>query len=359
MDKYKLDKPWYYKDDWAVFPNTVLSQIKITDCADTTRGVCIDNRTVEKCMDFCEEDGDQCGAGYHIQFNDNRSICVPIRTAVNSHINPVHRLRRQSIYPEFDNVVVKTFVNTKKFSFPPRQANTVFYHDILILRNVNLNLTFGGKQFLLKEHETTGFVKDEKLNINLLPKERSSTQISKYLPLRYGDYFNINVPGTTLLLTKDAINNNLVWVQGRGLAESEYAKFQIIPVNDEKNVGDLVEYVDKFIIKYNKIDIAVVNKTFHTFITKGSASNKKNDNTFFNFISKMKGYYCDNGECKSIPIKKIDNMGKYKGSIVGRNPGCWGVCSYKHPSFKQCIIICMIAMIVLVVYLYYKYNYTR
>jgi len=169
MDKYNLEKPWRYKDNWLVFPNTVINNIEISDCAETTRGACIDNQTLEQCIKLCEKDGKYCGVGYHIQFKDGRSICAPLRTSVNPHLSMIHRLRRQSIYPEFDNVFVSTFINTQKFPFPPEQANVVFYQDILTLKNKGSGLTLGDKKYPLEPGEITGFSTDLDLNLNLLP----------------------------------------------------------------------------------------------------------------------------------------------------------------------------------------------
>lgn len=344
---HNLDKPLRYdllNDEWLIFPNTVLSHIHISDCANTVNGVCIDDKTIEQCIELCNND--DSGVGYHVQFDDNRSICVPIRTSHNPELNPVHRFRKQSIYPAFDNVAVSTFINTKKFPFPPGQTNVVFYKDILMLKNEDINILFGGKKYLLEGGEITGFSSDSQLNINLLPYERIESQVANYLPLQYGDYFNINVPGTTLLLTKGANTDNLQWIQGRGLAEPEYAKFQILPFGDEKKLGDLVNYGDVFIIEYNSTDIAVVDKDYRTFVVKGSANTqgkraKQTDFPYFSFVSKMMGYYCEDKKCKSIPIIETQpsgNSNTYKGKPVNRVQGCWGICDYFNPNTKQMMI---------------------
>ena len=49
----------------------------------------------------------------------------------------------------------------------------------------------------------------------------------------------------------------------------------------------------------------------------------------------MTGYYCENQQCKSVPIKDIQTSGQsgtYNGITVERQPGCWGMCKYKIPN---------------------------
>ena len=45
----------------------------------------------------------------------------------------------------------------------------------------------------------------------------------------------------------------------------------------------------------------------------------------------MLGYYCDNNDCKPVPIRDMEpdgKKGKYMGVTVGRDKNCWGVCKY-------------------------------
>jgi hypothetical protein len=328
-DKYILNKPWKYKKNWLIFPNTIYDNIEISNCENTINGVCIDNKTIEECIKLCN--GDNCSHGYHIQFKDGKSICLPLKTN-DLNINPVRRLRKQYIYPEFNNVNVSSFIDINKFPYPSKQSNIVFYHDILNILNIGTKLTLGGSKYITEDGNITGFSNEKALNITILPLEIKNIQISKYLPLKYGDYFNINIPSTTLLLTIGEYRS-LIWKQIKGLTQETYAKFQIYPIDKNKKEGDVVMYSDIFTIRYNDIDFLTIDKYNNNFFITPVANYDAKRATaisypYFSFISKMTGYYCENGICKSVPISNINKDGTYKGFIVGKEKECQGRCSY-------------------------------
>lgn len=357
-DKYILNKPWIYKKNWLIFPNTVYDNIEISNCENTTNGVCIDNKTIEECIKLCNNDN--CSHGYHIQFKDGKSVCLPLKT-YDSNINPVRRLKKQNIYPEFNNVNVSSFINTNEFPFPSKQSNIVFYHDILNILNEGTKLKLGGTKYITEDGNITGFSNEKPLNITILPSEITNIQISKYRPLKYGDYFNINIPSTTLLLTIGEYRS-LIWKQIKGLTQETYAKFQVYPIDKNKKEGDVVMYSDIFTIRYNDIDFLTVdkynNKFFITPIANYDAKRALAISyPYFSFISKMVGYYCENGICNSVPISNINKDGTYKGYIVGKEKECQGRCSYtknntntlmylnKSPPYERHILIRYIIVI--------------
>ena len=123
-----LPKPQKYKEKWLIWPKTVPNFIEISGCRDTIDGMCIKNQTVEQCIDSCTRG---CNAGYHVQFNNGDSICVPLNTDIHPELNPAYRLRKQEFYPGIEHVKITTFINTEKFPFPPDHGNAVFFGDIL------------------------------------------------------------------------------------------------------------------------------------------------------------------------------------------------------------------------------------
>ena len=49
-EEFKINKPWLYKDRWLIFPDTVFSNLDLTDCNDTINGICTNNKTLEQCI---------------------------------------------------------------------------------------------------------------------------------------------------------------------------------------------------------------------------------------------------------------------------------------------------------------------
>lgn len=139
MNNSLLKKPWKH-GKWLIWENTVLNRIYLSDCNDTINGICLKDKTVKECLNEC---AGECGAGYHIDFGNGKSICVPIRTDIHKNLNPVYRLRKQSMYPDLDGTKVSTFINTEKYLFPPDAANVVFYQDLLTMINTHNGYSLG------------------------------------------------------------------------------------------------------------------------------------------------------------------------------------------------------------------------
>jgi hypothetical protein len=153
----------------------------------------------------------------------------------------------------------------------------------------------------------------------------------------------ISIPGTSLLITKkdtDILN----WYSSPVIFSSENTTFMLksFEINKNKYVNkDIykVTYDDVFFITYgSENSIVVVNTEFSRLeIVKDSIEKIDNNKKFicrFKLESDMKGYYCDNGECKTVDIKDMQTFqskGRYKNKTVGRNSNCWGICKYANP----------------------------
>ena len=381
--KFDINKPWRYNKDWLIFPETVFNEIQILDCNDTTRGVCINNKTLEECIGLCKLDDKYCGAGYHIKFRDGRTICAALRTDVLPHLNVSSRLRRQSVYPEFNDVTVNTFINTNRFSFPPNQANVIHYNDVFSLQNMETGLTLGvQQQFEIKEGDIAKFNKEDTLNVSFISKTRASAQVAIYIPILYGDHLNIYIPNTPMMLNEKNDQNILVWAHSweheLELIDFNFP-FQILPISKDKKIGDPVTYSDHFTLQYLiNGNTAVLNPFNNTFeIHTGNYERIKSHDKYyptFSCISKMKGYYCEDGKCKTVPITEMDITnnglgGSYKGNMVGWNPACYGQCDYEDnnlpsrgfkpiQSFSQnniWILIIITVIIVIIIFLYFLF----
>ena len=332
MNTLDIEKPWQYKNKWLVWPETVLDIITISDCNDTVNGICLSGKTIEECIDECKG---SCGAGYHIQFENGSTLCAPILTNIN-YQNPIHRLRRKSIYPELNNVKISTFVNVDYFPFPPEEANVVFFEDLVTISDSVTGMSIG-----TENKENSGnrikLVKEGKNNVQITQAQISRSQIANSMPLRYGDAFQIAIPATSLLISVSQ-KNNLVWesLPNIFIFSTDESTFNLVPVDSTKHYGDIVTYGDNFAISNLSRSSFVVLNTHDSDLQLKYDNLEKilNNKIFictFTITSKMLGYYCDGRKCKPVPIKDINKTGmagRYKGVTVGRNPNCWGVCNY-------------------------------
>ena len=333
--EYNIEKPSIKDNKWLIFDNTIFSDLDLMDCNDTINGMCYENKTLDECVKTCN-DNDECDAGYYIK-GFNKDICVPLRTTSYKGVNPIYRLRKQSIYPVLDNKPVTTFINRDHFPFPLLQANVVFFMDHINIKNIESGLTLESSP---TKNDAT-FTKTGDLQVQLLPTLANITTGVNYTPVKYGNPFAINIPGTSLVLRKALYDprQHLEWVP-RKESLNMSTSFTIIPTMPGKKLGDEVLYSDTFSIKYAVVDL-ITTTSYNHFATiyYGTYKDALEKHSFvtFSFIPQMKGYYCnDNSKCTEIELKNMvvdkNGIGTFNGLGIGRNPGCWGVCNYKIPN---------------------------
>src|SRR3989344_807387 len=110
-EEYIIKPPKKYKNKWLIFPDSVFLSPDISDCNDTTTGICRRDFTLEQCIDDCEQDY-KCEAGYFVKEKDKKQgWCVPIRTYVHPDLSPNYRLRKKDTYPFLKDDSVYSFVN--------------------------------------------------------------------------------------------------------------------------------------------------------------------------------------------------------------------------------------------------------
>ena len=235
---YNLPKPWKYKE-WLTWPNTAIDNMNYNrvGCADTINGVCYNNTTVKECIDKSTD-----GFGYHVQFKNGNSICVPLRTSLYPSLNVIYKLRNQEIHPELNNVSISTFINTDKYNFPPLQSDIFFYLDIFQLRNEE------SKLFLSSTNLNNNYIEflpesEYNLNIQIIPVNAFAPQIANYEKILYNEEFSIIITGTSLFLAFDNLTGNFKWVESNIKNNNNY--FKIIPL---KTCGYLDTKKYKFIL---------------------------------------------------------------------------------------------------------------
>lgn len=345
-----ISHPYKHKKNWLIWNNTVLDNIHLSDCNDTINSICLTNKNLNQCIDECK---DECGAGYLIKFKNGNTICVPSRTDTHPSLNPVYRLRNKNIYPEFDDVQISTFVNTQKNPFPPNQANVVFYKDIITIKNTINDMFISTSN---KNPKLIYMDKTKQLNIQLIPSQTFLAQISEFIPLKFGDFFQISIPGTSLVAKiSQNITNFIEWQSSDESVYGNDFSFHIIPLNNQKKNRDIVTFQDTFQIIYSNHSIVVFdliqNKLKILYTNIDNIKSNPNLISSFQFVSKMIGYYCENNKCKSVPIKNIKDT-TYNNIPVTRNPNCWNLCNTTNlystaTNSKKSLIFKIISMIFL------------
>jgi hypothetical protein len=334
-DKFLLiEEPYRYKNKWLIWPDTLLVPMHISDCNDTIQGVCYDNQTLYECIDKCVGD---CGAGVFIKFKKTgKSICIPIRTGTHPNLNPVFRLRRKEYY-KIGDIEASTFINTTLFPFPPNLGNALFYQNVINITNSNSSNAIIASN---TSNTKISLGKDDNINLLIAPHLFNVGLITENIPVKYGDKFNILIPGTTLIAAKSTFTNFLEWrliPPSTTIIEDVY--FAFLPIIDTKKIGDTVSLKEKCWLIYGTHGAVFMNKNNHLEISDRSFNNIKSSDQNYEFTveSVMLGFYCDKGKCLSIPSKNIipgikGHDGFYKNSENKLTPvyshrGCWNKCS--------------------------------
>ena len=383
-DDDNIDEPWR-DGSWIIWPNSTLSALSSSDCNDTVEGICYKNLSIQECMKRCP--ADNCGFGTFTQFKNGETICSPILSILHPNLTPLYRLRNQSYYNLDPNIVsMSVFVNTELFPFPPNFANTIFYGDILSLKNVDNNLSLNTELPKMKGPGPCILDKDVDSVMTIQPAIRTANYIIHDKPITFGDEIILVVQGTSYVMQVNNAGgiNPLVWKEALGTLEKVGTRFQIIPVDHKKKIGDLVTYSDVIALNYKGIGMVAVDENEKTEAIHGDptsrilylstspvlmssqeykkysdemkgsdAGGKYQDAQYtespfsmkFKFTSLMNAYYCDEGKCKVVPPTEVEpapfpqysswnkrppsnvlSSGTYKGRPVFNHSGCWGMC---------------------------------
>jgi hypothetical protein len=330
----------------VVFPETTIKEINSADCNDSVSGVCIQGKTFEQCINICNKQnkGDlsaACSSGYYISDpnNNNNNICVTLREK--EFGNPYYMIRNKSIYPPLKKYNSTVFVNKNKWRFPPFEANTVFFRDLLTIINTETQL--GIQNFPLHNKnidivfDNTNKNKNNNITLQIVQNNSFEIRSKEFSAVKYGDFITINIPHTNLVM--EPINTLIKWRQ-KCLTCVDFKNrkdtFSIIPTkNSNKKIGDKVFYSDKFHLIQGPDIFGLENNTnlakiFYMPIEKAIS---KEIPITFKFSARMKGFYCeDKNKCSPISyslLNKFDQkgIGTYKGKKIFRTPGCFGNCN--------------------------------
>lgn len=340
---YDIKTPELKNNKWLVFENSVFTDLDTLDCDDTVQGKCYEDKTFDECLDVCNKSNGLCSFGYYIYRKNNTNLCVPIQK-LSKTINMVYRLRNKTIYPELNDVTVKTFLNKNVFQFPPADANTIFYMDNFLFENVETNTIVNNtiisdiqKKTISKLNTNTNdvvFSNDGNLQIHMLEIPISLSVGIQYVPVKYGDKVAFNIPTTNLVMRPSVSENTLEWIS-RSFNLSTSTSFTLIPLPDsDKKIGDYVSYSDTFSIHSN-VFILGVNEWYNIelyYYKNYKEAKLRNKNVTFRFKPKEQGWYCNKEKPLPISFDKMivdkNNIGSFNGMKISRYPNVFGTCKY-------------------------------
>lgn len=331
---------------WTIFPNTILSHLEFLDCDDTIDGICHSTKNLSECINLCKNDKiGSCRTGYFIEMDNGDTICAPLREYEKEQTNPYYRLRDKSIYPVLNKA--KTFVFSN-YTYPPGLTNSLFYLDNFVLKNINTGMYVGINENSLEIE----FTMTSPSHFRFLEQQIKQASVENYIYIRNGDNVVLNIPSTSLILSRNVNKNTLDITTGVDLTNNEDNVLSIFAV-DKKN-GDILNYEDKFYFMYKNqvVEYNVEAKALNTINVDINDAIHSGYNVLFSLTPKIQVYYCDNNNnCSPIPLEETDRVNTtatYKGQTVHRSSRCWNQCAKKNRSEKVLILLIIIFLLFIV-----------
>lgn len=315
---------------WNVFPGSILSQLHLSDCNDTVKGVCPTGLSLQECIRECSENG--CKTGYFVR-TANQTYCAPLREYSATQTSPYYRLRDKSVYPELRDM--QTFVFSK-FPYPPNLPNVMFYTDHFVLEHIdttpheNAILPYNPGLYLGQSGEDAVMTKASPVHVQFLPEKVSQGNVESYVYVKNGDSLVVNIPKTSYVLRDGK------WIMRAGVDNAEKNTLKITCPN--KKLGEILDYDDRVYFQANSGSFLSVD---------ASAKHIGNSSTpsLFQLVPKVQVYYCDGSACKGISLDQTTRKGisaTYRGQPIQRNPTCWGLCKTEGKGDLLLLIIVLI-----------------
>jgi len=335
-DMYVFNNPWTYKNDWYVFPDTVLSHIDLSDCNNSINGTCQTVKTLSECINKCESNI-ACKNGYYIETPDKKNICVPL---LDRGVSPHYRIRHKNYYSETKNL--KPYIFAKKtYPYPPDDPNTIYYSDHFIMENNGKSLS---KIATGDTYDDVDFI-DDYVSIQFLPSDITNDFIENYIMVKNGDQVTINIPSTSFVLRQKEDTNDILWSVRASSSFVQNNTFQVFSANSSKKLGEALNYSESFYITMQGKPI------FYDKETKKLVINSEGEKSIFKLIPRVEVSYCDGNRCRKILLSETQMDGfkaRYKNQKVYRSPMCWNRCSRgkKHVLFMLVFVLIIVACII-------------
>ncbi len=307
MDKFKIIKN-------ASFP----VESKDFSCLNTVKGECIENVSLEKCIQICEKD-DDCDAGMHIK-NDMKSVCFPYNTSVYPDSNPLNTLISKNKIPKLKGYDSAVFINSKKYAIPDNNSAKVYETDHVFLKNIETGLYLNHPTNYENVYSDIQFSK-RKDPVIIIEDNQTKNRGLTYL-IKNFDKITFLIPKTFFI--PYVFQSNIQWVQLFGDSDVNREDFIQIRMSNKRLDNDVL-YDQTFTMYYRNYLIGVNSKNkLGLYLTRNDKISYK-----FKFEAAWKGYYCENRKCKSIPFNKAKtnrSTATYKNSAVFRNKNCYDQC---------------------------------
>ena len=336
--------PWKY-NNWLIWPNTLLNNLYATDCIDTTKGVCLKNKTLEECLKKCSNN---CSVGYHIKLSNGNTICIPLDDTKYKTLSPYYLLQNQESV-NLKNMIISTFVNTDIFPFPPKDKDSIFYTNKITIRDATDNSLYLNSDNSNIDKSKVVLNKN-KLILNFLPVTTLDKNLTRYIPINYNQKLLLNIPNTDIILNNSS--NYLIWDKILAIF-SENNIIKLIPL-DKKKYNTNVKLNDKFKIKYKNKYVKILSNNSLTLVDS--------TDSLFTIKPEEKGYYCDKNKCVQGNISDLLN----KKGIITRSPNCFNLCGkklnfstkpphrYKNLLWLYILISFIIIIIIIILIIYLK-----
>ena len=293
-------------NDFYVFPNTTLSNVELSSCADTISGICPPVKNLQECINICSSNP-LCKNGY---YTNNK--CVPLKD-----------YDGVPIYPRMIQGNNSYVFSKKSDIFLPIDVNTIFYGDNFMLKNFSKKLASNKNSKI--------FFSDNGTELQMFPSTITEKILRNSIPILNGDKITINIPNTTFVFSLKDNSTEIIWDTTASSVEADYNTFQIFSSNPEKKIGDKLNYDDSFFFTFHGQTLTYINDIL------GLSSLLSLENSLFTLIPFETVFYCSNS-CESIKLFQTEMKefnAFYNGKSVYRNPNCWNLCNPKKMNISK------------------------
>lgn len=296
---------------WRTYEN---ARVRGANCSDTYTGACMNNVSLSKCMQSCDNT-DKCMYG---QYNPNTRQCFPLL----DHGQPIIDTSRKSMI---------TF--TKHIEHP---VDTLYYGDTLILHvyntddNVSLVHVLTGSNMSLEYQESH---EDKAVDMVTLLSYSKDIDASVYkhehrVPVCYGDKVLVKIPETHL-----ALNSQLTWTsatqeiyEDTAIEATREHEYRIMPPPGSLYTqGERIQQTMPFILTHNGKNLP--------------------DKVFTGILYDTYAYVLDD-KCRKVNISDTMQQQVESSAYTRDKTVCTSV--YEHVEYIHVCILCMIILIIVI-----------
>lgn len=301
---------------WKILNDIIPKNTILDNCASSITGICKNYPLINECVNECEK-SDKCDYGYYIQ-SKNGNICLPMNSELRyDYYNPTYNWIKNND----SRLTTFAFINTEKIHFPDNNSNSVFFNDIIYLKNEMGNYIYTPRDKIagnLSDIPIVGISNNQKTELKISLKNPYNPDFISNASLREGIPFVFVINNTGYILRKNKDNNDMGWVFRGGIEISDADSMAIV-LSGNKQSKNNVYYGQKFFIKYLNGFLNVKNN-------KLVYSTEKNPQ-YFMMESNHSIYSCVNGKCKQVEnIDRKVPAPKFKGEDTYRSDTCFDVC---------------------------------